>query len=419
MRPRHALALPAALLAAALAGCDSVPTGPAATSGGGDSGSSTASFSETITSSELGDELASGARRVEIDVLADRLVAREVEVDRSEEMRDDEKIESPVQDIEVGDGSATLVLALGGLRIDFDDGTELEARGEGSRDIGFQAFVDRIETALSEGRTPFVEVKRRPPSEPQAPDDASFVPAEIELEDPDDDRSIEINVDGDNFEEHASPPPQATLTVLGLGIEIREGTTEIERRREDDDREDDDRGDLDFEGRVASVDVGAGSFTLENGTRVRVVEGTEIDGAADDDADDDELASLAEVDEALRAGRVVVARGEGVLESSDPRTLTAIEAEFETGEDDADEPGFEFEGSVTAVDADARTFTLAGGQQVRLDDETRIDPEGDLLSLESAADAVGAGRPVRAEGDAVRASDGVWRALDVKFEVDD
>lgn len=415
-RPRDALALCCALVVAALAGCDGDVTAP----GAGTDGTSSGSFSRDITASEMGDALTSEPRRVEVKLTRDGLVAREVELERREEMSDDEKIESRVQAVETADGQGTLTLELGDLRIDFDGATDLEARDDG--DLSVQEFVDRVETALADGRRPSVEVKRRPPAEPQAPDDAGFTPREIQLQAPDDDREIEINVDADNLEENGSPPPRAWITVLGLRIEVRDGETELEERREPDGD-----GDVDFEGRVSAADAGAGEVTLVDGTTVRVVEGTEIDGDA---GDADELVSVREVADAVEAGRFVVADGDGVLESRDPRIVTAVEAEFEVEDDDVGDDGddpdgpddpaaFEFEDSVVEVDPSARSFVLAGGNEVRLDDDTRIDPEGDLHDLGSVETAVEDGRPVRAEGDAVEESDGVWRALDVKFEVDD
>lgn len=410
--PRRALALFCAFAVATVAGCEGGLTGPGA---GSDSPSST-SFSRDVTPSEMGDALNEEPRRVEIEVAPDGLVAREVELERREEMSDDEKIESRVQAVEAADGQGTLTLELGDLRVEFDGATDLEDRDDG--DLTVREFVDRVESALADGVAPSVEVKRRPSAEPQAPDDASFVPREIQLQARDDDRKIEINVDADNFEENGSPPPRAWITVLGLRIEIRDGVTELEERRDPDDE-----GDVDFEGRVTSADPGAGEVTLVDGTVVRVVEGTEMDGDA---GDEDELVSVREVADALAAGRTVVADGDGVLESRDPRTVTAVEAEFQIDDDvddDADDPddpaAFEFEGDVVDVDPSARSFVLAGGAEVRLDDDTRIDPEGDLTDLDSVETAVEDGRPVRAEGDAVEESDGVWRALDVKFEVDD
>lgn len=406
----RSLALPFTVLAAALAGCDGGPTAPGA--------NDAITFSRQITTAELGESLDSGPRRVEIKVAPDGLEARKVELEEPEELNDEEKVESPVTAVEAGGGAGTLTLALGDLRVGFDGTTRFEVEGDdGDGDVSLEQFVERLEAVLAEGRQPFVEAERNPPAEPQAPDDATFFAGKLELEEPDDDRKIEMNVDRDNLELNDAPPPAAWITVLGLRIEIREGVTELEEK------EDRPEEGAEFESLVATVDPGANTFTLEDGTVVRVVTGTQIE----EDDDEDELGSLQEVADALAAGQPVEAEGEGIVESLDPRTVVASEVEFEVeDEDDAEEADpagtFQFEDSVTGVDLDAGTFTLESGAVVEMTGETEIDPEGDLLTLEDVAGAVVAGDPVRAEGDATEASAGpppLWTAVSVKFEVDD
>ena len=82
----------------------------------------------------------------------------------------------------------------------------------------------------------------------------------------------------------------------------------------------------------------------------------------------------------------------------------------------------EFEMGVASVDAAGGTLTLSNGTVVRVTAATTMDPEGDLLTLESAAAAVAGGSPVRAEGrGAVESSDSpaVIVASSLKIEVDD
>lgn len=313
--PGRAVAL--AVVAGTLAACDGGPTGPGA---GGD-----VAFSRQITTGELEESLGTEPRRVEIEVSPDGLVAREVELEEREDLGEEEKVESPVTAVEAGGGAGTLTLALGDLRIGFDGATRFEVEGDdGEEDVSLEQFVERLEAALAEGRQPFVEAERNPPADPQAPDDATFLARKLELEDPDDDRKIEMNVDGDNLELNDAPPPEAWITVLGLRIEIREGVTELTEKEERPEE------DAEFEALVASVDVGAGTFTLDDGTVVRVVSGTRIE----EGDDEDELGSLQEVADALSAGEPVEAEGEGIVESLEPRTVVASEVEFEI-EDDA------------------------------------------------------------------------------------
>ncbi len=183
---------------------------------------------------------------------------------------------------------------------------------------------------------------------------------------------------------------------------------------------DDAAGKQEFEGIVAAVDPAAGTVTLMGEAVIRIVEGTEIEH---EPSDDDELASLTEVAQALVANMIVEAEGEGVVETSDPLTIVAIEIEFEIEDDADDVPGaIEFEASVASVDPAARSFILANGTEVTLADNATIDAEGDLLTLEAVEAALAASQPVRAEGDAVVLSMGpplALEAFDVKFEVDD
>lgn len=413
MLPRRLIAWSAAVTMAVV-GCDG-----SSVSGPGDDGSpgGNAAFSQSITLDELEDRTTSGSARVEIELRSGELVAREVEIEEDDERDDDEKIEARVTAIQSSGDGGTITFDLGdGLEVSFDGSTSFESDiGASDDDVSLSEFVDLVQAELDAGRSPFVEAERRPPAEPRAPDDAAFLARELEVEDSDDEPEIEMNVDADNFERNDAPPPEAWITVLGLRIEIVDGVTELRREI------DDDRDEAEFESLVASVDESAGEVTLEDGTVVRIVAGTEID--SDDDGDDDELASLGEVATALEAGRAVEAEGEGMIESPDPRVIVAVEVEFEVEDDgdDGDLPpdAFEFQDGVASVDTGAESFVLDGGAEVRMTEDTEIESDGDLFTLEEVAEAVDDGRPVRAEGDAVEESSSVWTAVSVKFEVDD
>ena len=368
-------------------------------------------FSREITLPRFVEALGEGPRRIEVKLHRDGLVAREVEIEEDDDRSDDEKIESRV--VGIDDGGGTVALRLGGLVIDFDDATEF--RAENRTALTRAEFVARVEAALADGREPPVEVKRRAPAGPQDPDDASFLARELELDDEADEPEIEINVDADNLVVNDAPPPDAWIAVLGLMIELRvsEGITELEEEN------DDDRGETDFEGLVTAVDLERDAFTLDDGTIVRLVAGTEIDFDADDE---EELGSLQEVADAIAAGAFVEADGKGVVETVAPRVVIAIEVEFEIEDDFDDVPGgAEFKGDVQAVDLVAATFTLGGGTIVRLTDATVIDEDGDLFSLAAVAEALSGGRDVRAEGGGIlEATDPrTIAARKVEFEVDD
>lgn len=385
--------------------------------GGGSAGTGQTQFSKSITFAELQDTLAGSQARVEIKLLPDSLTAKEVEVKGQDELAKREKIESRIMAISTDGETGTITLELGGLEIGFSAaGTEFEkedSSSAGDNEISFAEFVSMIQEALDAGDHPAVEAKRNPPDEPQAPDDSTFFATKLELDDEADDPKIEINIDEDNILSNATPPPDGFIQVLGLTIEVG-ANTELEEELEDIE------GEQRFEGIVQSVDLDANSFTLTDGTVIRIVEGTEIE---DNSMDDDQLFSLSAVADALAAGEIVEAEGEGIVESSDPLTIIAIEVEFEVEEEAEELAGaMEFENQVISADVAGNTFTLADGTIVSMTAETTIDPEGDLFTLQDVADAITSGEDVRAEGDATVGSAGpplMLEAIEVKFEVDE
>lgn len=352
-------------------------------------------FSRDITLPDLEQRLVDGPTRVEIELarefFPDRLVAREVEVETPDELADDEEIEARIADIAVTGGEGTLFLEIPGLTVTFDDVTT-RFRSENGRDLTFDEFVTRVQDALAAGGMPAVEAKRDPPAEPQAPDVSTFFALKLELDDEADDPEIEITIDDRHLVVNATSSPDAILTVLGLEIEllVTDGITELEAEL------DEMEGEIEFEGIVKSVNLTDNEFTLMNGTVVRLVAATKVE----QDDDDDALGSLAEVADAVDAGLMVEAEGEGLLESTDPRVIVAAKVEFEVEDDAEDMPGIEdFEGEVASVDVTARTFTLAGGPVIRIVDGTKIKDGSDrLTSLQAVADARAAGGTVIADG---------------------
>jgi hypothetical protein len=367
-------------------------------------------FSEPITLSEL-QSASSSPVRVEVELYPDAtpLLARELEVEDSEELVDEEKLEGRVTALRRGATGAVLVLDLGGLEVDVGAGTRFRDE-TGAGDLSMAAALDRLEAELAAGGRPPVEAKRTPPTQPQAPDDPSFVASKLRLNDESSDPRLELNVDTDNFD-LGGTGGQGTLRVLGLeiGLDVTGGRTELEREGESA------AGEVDFEGLVATADAASGTVTLVGGLVIRIVDGTEVEQGSGEK----HLRSLTAVAEALAGGHTVEAEGEGVQET--PGVLVATKVEFEVEDKVEDMPGAdEFEGRVTAADPAARTFTLAGGRVLTLGDGSTFDPEGDLHSLQAMADAVASGAAVRAEGHAV--STGAASALvvgTVKVEIDD
>lgn len=397
--------------------------------GGGSTGTGQTQFSKSITFSELQDTLASGPARVEISLSSGSLKARrmaagdpdetadKMEVKGEDELTNMEEIDSPIIAINVDTQAQTgsLTLELNGLIVNFSAaGTEFkDERGTSNAKISFDEFVSRVQAALDAGGHPPVEAKRNPPPEPQDPNDSTFFATKLELNDMADNPKIEMNVDEDNLESNPDSSSDGSINLLGLtiGLAASSGETELEEESEDV------KGEVEFEGIVQSVNLDANSFTLTNSTVVRIVEGTEIE---DSSGDNDSLASLSAVADALAAGNTVKAKGEGVIEVAEPLTIDAIEVEFKVIKEEENLPQgeIEFEGKVTSVDVSGNTFTLADGTVVSMTNTTIINPEGDLLTLQAVSDAVAAGKDVKAEGDATGSTPSLT-AVDVKFEVEE
>lgn len=302
---------------------------------GGGSSSDPAAGSDTRLSRALTfgqfQEIIEGStapRRVEIELVpeslaAGPLVAREVEIEEPAEINDEEQVRSRITEVvrDALDQPIGFRLDLGGLVIGFDAATRFrDGRGSGDNDVAFDVFVGRVEAALLAGPVP-VRAERDPlrvggAVVAQAPDDPTFVAGEIRLVDRVDEPEIEINVDADNLEAGGVPPVLATITVLGLAIEIRQGVTQLEEELEDV------PGAEEFEASVTAVDVVESTFTLATGAVVRVTDGTAIDPEGD-------LLSLSAVKVALESTKPVRAEGRARVASPAPLVLEALEVKFE------------------------------------------------------------------------------------------
>jgi hypothetical protein len=333
-------------------------------------------------------------------------------------MTDEESVRGQVTAISAAGGTGTLTFEIGGLAVTFSSSARFRD-DDRDGDLTFDEFVTRIQDALAAGQQPSVRAKRPPAAAPQAPDDATFAATDLRIRDRAESPKLELNVDADNFVANNAPPPDAWLRVLGLEIELRP-STEIEA-------DDDDRDEAEVKGIVASVDLAAGSVTLVGGAVILVPDASAFDGGHDD-GDDEHLTSLQAVQAALDAGQTVKAEAEGARQSDNPLTILAHEVEFEIddGHDDEDDgqpgQGDEFESAVRSADVGAGSFVLGNGTIVLLTDTTAISSLGDLLTLQAVADALAAGKIVRAEGRATVRSAGppaTLEALTVKWEVDD
>jgi len=352
-------------------------------------------FSREMTLGELQDALTGGAARVELELIGDGLVARRVALTQSEAKHEEEEIESRVTGVEVIGNDGILTLMLGELRVTFDPETYFRV---GDDEMGFEAFVDRVQGILAEGHEPWVKAWRPAPEQPQAPDVSSFHARGIKVMEDGEEPEIEINIDVDNLAvngDRQDGEPDGWINVLGLAVELRvsDGVTELVNK----DADISDK--VEFEGHVFSVDVTAGTFTFTDGTVVQVVDATEIL----ETGKDVELLSLEAVHAALEEGLDVVTWGCGELESVEPRSIVAIKLWFAIHGDGGDDGKdyVEFEGFVTSVNLTGQSFTLTNGTIVKITEHTEIVAAGEgesLMSLEAVDATLQAGHQVIAWG---------------------
>ena len=200
----------------------------------------------------------------------------------------------------------------------------------------------RVSAALNAGAMPPIMVEREPGDVPQGPNDDEFNAHRVKLLHEQERPQIEITIDMDNLARNEDPPPDGWITVLGLQLEIRvtEGLTEITHEHPDLEK-------MEFEGVVRSVDLDAASFTLEDGTIIKLVAESDLhhgDGIP-------RLERLAHVAQALEAGLTIVAHGVGAVESRDPLVLVALRLAFGV----RGHP-IEFRGAVASVSVERLAF---------------------------------------------------------------
>jgi hypothetical protein len=316
-RPSSAIGASATIvLTLFAAGCDHSPSGP---------GSNPIQFSRAVSLPDAQTLLQTGPTRVEVRVIPGTLVARRVELEESKEMTRPEVVRSRVTAVTAGTDAATFTLEVGGLQIAANGSTTIR---HGDEDASHSAstladFVALVQADIAAGHNPTLTASRQPPTAPQAPDDGSFLAADLKLDEGNSHSVIQLNIAAANMVTNPTPPPDGFLKVLGVSLELRlsDGTTKL--KQENPKLE----GVREFEGLVQSVDLTAQTVTLKDGTTIRIVAGTEFD--AREGNEDDHLTGLPAVQDALTAGKTVQAEGRALVDSTNPLTLDAIRIEFE------------------------------------------------------------------------------------------
>jgi len=262
-----------------------------------------------------------------VRVIPGTLVARRVELEESSEMTRPEQVRSRVTAVTSGTDTATFTLEVGGIEI-AANGSTMIRHGDRDGDMAQSAvtladFVALVQADIAAGHNPTLSASRQPATAPQAPDEGSFLAAELKLDEGNSHSVIQLNIAAANLVTNPTPPPDGFLKLLGVSLELRlsDGTTKL--KQENPELE----GVREFEGLVQSVDLTAQTVTLKDGTIIRIVAGTEFDGREGDA--DDHLTSLAAVQDALTAGKTVKAEGRALADSTNPLTLDAIHIEFE------------------------------------------------------------------------------------------
>ncbi len=331
--------------------------------------------------------LARGPRRLDLKVAPAPgfLLAHAFEIEHDHELLEDEFIAGPLRSrVELDAGGAcrgTLALAAPGVEVRFDESiTELDRR--------CLDFVSRVDELLASGATPRIVARRRPSAVPQDPDDPVFFATQLAIDEEDVDPAalveIELNVSPENRLECdllLDRPADCAGAVLLLDqvVAASHSVTEVEAE---------DPTELlyvDIEAVVRNVDPNERAVFLADGTIVRFVDATSVEGG-----------TLADVQSRIAAGDEVLLEAETVVQAAAPIALIAIEASFEA------RPAGEVEVPVVVVTGPALDaspelglVTLGFGTDVRVTPETRL--EGDFADLDALARSLGAGTLVRAE----------------------
>lgn len=288
-----------------------------------DSTSPSSPLGVALSVGQLDSTIATGPTRIEIQLPAGSMNAREVHVE-AEDM--EEKITSTITALDPVAGTVTL--ELGGLVVSYTDGTRFRTRSESHATRA--AFETAVASALAAGGTPAIEARRNAPAQPQAPTDPSFTANDLRLADRNRGNKLEVYVDSDNYSTAVTAPVLATLTVFNLTVNITDAT----QLSDDDQPGHDDGPEGEFEGMVASVDSVTGTITLVDGRIINA-------GAATFETGSD-FTTLGAMAVAVAGGSPVKVEGNGTVASAGPPMVidaSSIKPESEDENEGGDDNG--------------------------------------------------------------------------------
>lgn len=191
-----------------------------------------------------------------------------------------------------------------------------------------------------------------------------------------------------------------TIELNGDGtalLNFREQPEPIRLRLDDGDLFDEDE----FEGRIIDLNLQNRVITIANGQRIEINNRTQIE--------DSDYPTLESVADAIASNRRVVAEGDYIHPDESVNLWIATAVSFE-------EESNEFEDLISSFNLFENRFTLLNGDQMLLVEQSEVDFEDDLNSLQEVSDAVAAGLPVLAEGEfSVNPESGDRIVTDVEF----
>lgn len=330
--------------------------------------------------------LARGPRRLDLKVVPAPgfLLPHAFEIEYDHELLDDEFLAGPLRSqlVMASDSCrGTLALAAPGVEVRFDESvTQFSTT--------CADFVARVGDLLASGRTPRLVARRRPAPVPQRPDDPVFVATELVIAeqnvDPASIVEIELNVSPENRIEcdlllDRPADCVGAVRLLDQIVAASRSVTEVETE---------DPTELiymNIEAVVRNVDPNERRLFLSDGTLVRFVDATSVEGG-----------TLTDIASRIAAGDEVRIEAETVVQAATPIALIAIDASFATRPDgDVDPPVVVVTGPALDVEPRLGIVTLGFGTDVLVTPETRL--EGDFPDLDALARSLGAGTLVHAE----------------------
>jgi hypothetical protein len=347
-----------------------------------------------------------GPKRVHLELDAEegeRQILRVIEIQEDHLLFNDERIFGRLDAGGLGEVTeeacqGTLSLGVPGLEVRFDQAvTRFEENGS---ELSCTEFASRVSEIVEADQRPWIVASRGPTRFPPAPGEGAFFARTLRLADDDasDDARplVQINLGPANLSA-CDAAPGATDDCVGA-LEMLGETFVASRERTAIGTEFPQEiilADLDGQ-RVRGVSLETRELMLADGTVVRLLDGTRVEGA-DEEVADDVIVSLEQVRDAIGEGAAVQLGGDAVVPAGSPLALLGTELSMRRIEEPAEELDeiVSIQGLVNEVGADGQSFTLEDGTEIRITGDTEI--EGELGDLAAVSEAIADDTRVRAD----------------------